>query len=49
MENVYITKSTYNSIVENLDFDKIDKALLGTSIFDKTQIEYLYKKQFSTL
>ena len=49
MENVYITKSTYNSIVENLDFDKIDKALLGTSIFDKTQIEYLYKKQFNTI
>lgn len=49
MENVFITKSTFNIIVGELDIDKISEKLLGVSVFDKTKIDYLYSNQFKTI
>ena len=49
MDNVFITQSTFNIIVGQVDIDKIPKEFLGISIYDKTKIDYLYKNQFKTI
>ena len=49
MDNVFITQSTFNTIVDNLDIDKIPKELLGATIFDKAKIDYLYSNQLRTI
>ena len=45
MENVFITRSTYNSIVGQIDIEKLPKELLSNKIYDELEIDYLYKKQ----
>lgn len=49
MDNVFITQSTFNIIMGQLDVDKIPKELLGTTIFDKAKIDFLYSNQFQTI
>jgi len=49
MENVFITKSTFKSIVAEVDIEQIPKELLGDNIFDKVKINFLYSNQVSNI
>lgn len=49
MESVFITKSTFKSIVAELDIEQIPRELLGGNIFDKLEIDYLYSNQVSNI
>lgn len=49
MDNVFITQSTFQNIVRQLDFDKIPIELLGNTIYDKAKIEYLDTRASKTV
>jgi hypothetical protein len=49
MESVFITKSTFKSIIAEVDIEGIPQKLLGENIFDKMGINYLNSFQVSNL